>query len=271
MTDLIAEKRGLDIGRALGDAFRVIGRRWPVVLTLVLLVAWAPQVLLILGYAPIAVRLGPIAHSLWTSIGLVLAILLFGLLMRAAVAALALACDQDASAPRALAAAFAAIPALAPLWLIAGAPDAARTALPKLTHLSFFNQNMIVAALSWPIAIALTLTLGVVTPVAVAERRGLAATLARSARLMSAGRWAFFGLYLLFQLLVGVCVVAAPLLFNALRISPAINLSPMRSILFELLSDILQALWAVVAAMCYRQFRRQIDGPAPGEAAEIFA
>ena len=118
---------------------------------------------------------------------------------------------------------------------------------------------------------ALMLTLGVVTPVAVAERRGLAATLARTARLMSAGRWAFFGLYLLFQLLVGVCVVAAPLLFNALRISPAINLSPMRSILFELLSDILQALWAVVAAMCYRQFRRQIDGPAPGEAAEIFA
>ena len=39
----------------------------------------------------------------------------------------------------------------------------------------------------------------------------------------------------------------------------------------ELLSDAVQAFWAVVAAMCYRQFRRQLDGPTPGEAADIFS
>jgi hypothetical protein len=31
-----------------------------------------------------------------------------------------------------------------------------------------------------------------------------------------------------------------------------------------------QAFWAVVAAMCYLQFRRQIDGPGAAEAADIF-
>jgi hypothetical protein len=270
MTALIAETRGLDIGRAIGDSFEVIGRRWPGMLALVL-VAWTLQVLLILGYTPIAVRLGPMAYSLWTAIGFVLVLLLFALFMRAAVTALALASEQAASALRALAAAFSAIPALAPLWLIAGAPDALRTASPKLTHATFAEQGLIVLALTWPVAIVLALTLGVYAAVAVAERTGFVATLSRSARLMSAGRWAFLGLFLVFQLLAGVSTVGVVLLFNALRISDAIDVSQLRSITFELVSDVVQALWAVVAAMCYRQFRRQIDGPSANEAADIFA
>jgi hypothetical protein len=271
MTELIAEKRGLDIGRALGDAVRVVGRRWPGILALVLLVAWAPQVVLIVGYTPAAARLGPVAYSLWTSIGFLMAVLFFGLLMRAAVTALALASDQDASALRAIAAAFAAIPALAPLWLIAGAPDATRTALAKLTHLSFANQSVIVAALTWPVVIALALALGVVTAVAVSERRGFAATVARTARLMSAGRWAFLGLYLVFQLLAAVSTIGVVLLFSALRLSVMADANQLRSISYEFASDVIQALWAVVAAMCYSQFRRQIDGPSANEAADIFS
>ncbi|HXQ15320.1 MAG TPA: hypothetical protein VN814_11925 [Caulobacteraceae bacterium] len=271
MTNLIVEKRGLDIGRALGDAFRVIGRRWPGMLTLVLLAAWAPQMLLILSYAPVVVRWGPLAYSLWTAIGFVLVVLFFALLMRTAVTTLALAPGQDVSTPRALAIAVAAIPTLAPLWLIGSAPEVARTALPRLTHYSFANQSVIGAALTWPIAVTLALTLGVVTSVAVAERRGFVATVSRTFRLMSGGRWAFLGLYLVFQLLAGVSAIGVPLLLGALSVSASSNVSWLRSTSFELVSDLWQALWAVVAAMCYRQFRRQLDGPTPGEAADIFS
>jgi hypothetical protein len=270
MTVLIAEARGLDIGQVLADAFRVVARRWPWMLATILLVAWAPQVLLVLGYAPIIARLGLAARSPWVSIGFTSVILLVELYMRVTVTALAL--DQQASMSRALAAAAAAIPTLAPLWLVALAPNLTRVGLLQLTHVSFATQNVIVAAVIWPLAFILALTLGVFASVAVAEQRGLLGTVARTARLMSAGRWRFLGLFLIFQLAAGLLTLGITLLYSLMPMSGAIALvTELRSLSVEVLSDAMQALWAVVAAMCYRQFRRQIDGPSAGEAADIFS
>ena len=179
MTDLIVEKRGLDIGRALGDTFGIVGRRWPRMAAAVLLVAWAPQVLLTFGYIPIIARLGVAARNPWVSPGVTSVILLAALYMRATVTALAL--DQSASMPRALVAAATAIPALAPLWLVGLTPNLTRVALQQ-THISLAQQSVIVSVITWPLAIILTLTLGVFTAVAVSERRGLMGTVARAAR-----------------------------------------------------------------------------------------
>jgi hypothetical protein len=270
MTDLVAGTSGLDIGRALGDAFAVVGRRWPWMLAAILLVAWAPQVLVMFGYAPIIARLRVAANDPWVSIGFTSVVLLAALYMRATVTALAL--DQNASMARALGAAAAAIPALAPLWLVALAPNLTRVGLRQLTHASFATQNVIVSAVTWPLAFILALTLGVFASVAVAEQRGLLRTVARTTRLMSAGRWGFLGLYLIFQLAAGVLTLGSTLLYSLMPISGAVALSTeLRSLSVEMLSDAVQALWAVVSAMCYRQFRRQIDGPSAGEAADIFS
>jgi hypothetical protein len=269
MTDLIVEKRGLDIGRALGDTLGIVGQRWPTMLAAILLVAWAPQVLLIFEYAPITAKLGLAARNPWVSIGFTSVILFAALYMRATVTALAL--DQIASMSRALAAAATAIPALAPLWLVALAPNLTRMALGQLPHLSLAIQSVVVSAISWPLVLILALTLGVFASVAVAEQRGLLGTVARTARLMSAGRWGFLGLYLIFQLAAGVLTVGVTLLYSLMPMSGAIALvTELRSLSVSLLSDGVQALWAVVAAMCYRQFRRQIDGPGAAEAADIF-
>ncbi len=269
MTDLVAGTKGLDIGRALGDAFAVVGRRWSWMLTAIVLVAWAPQVLVMFGYAPIIARLRVAANDPWVSIGFTSVVLLVGLYMRATVTALAL--DQSASMARALAAAATAIPALAPLWLVALAPNLTRMALQRLTHVSLVQQAAIVPLINWPLAIILTLTLGVFTAVAVAEQRGLVGTVARTARLMSAGRWGFLGLYLIFQLVAAIPGVGMTLVYRLMPMSGDIALvSQLRSLSVELLSDAVQALWAVVAAMGYRQFRRQIDGPGAAEAADIF-
>jgi hypothetical protein len=269
MTDLIAGTRGLDIGRALGDAFAVVGRRWPWMLAAILLVAWAPQVLVMFGYAPIITRLRLAANDPWVSIGFTFVVLLVALYMRATVTVLAL--DQSASMSRALAAAATAIPALAPLWLLGLAPSLTRMALRQLTHLSLIAQAEIVPVITWPLAIVLTLTLGVFTAVAVSEQRGLVGTVARTARLMAAGRWGFLGLYLIFQLVAAIPGVGMTFVYRLMAMSGDIALvSQLRSLSVELLSDAAQALWAVVTAMCYRQFRRRIDGPDAAEAADIF-
>jgi hypothetical protein len=269
MSDLIAGTKGLDIGRALGDAFAVVGRRWPWMLATILLVAWAPQVLMMFGYAPIIARLRVAANDPWASIGFTAAALLVALYMRATVTALAL--DEGASMSRVLAAAATAIPALAPLWLVALAPTLTRMALRQQTHLSLIAQAVIVPVITFPLAIILTLTLGVFTAVAVCEQRGLVGSLARTARLMSAGRWGFLGLYLIFQLVAAIPGVAMTFVYRLMPMSGDIALiSQLRSLSVELLSDAVQALWAVVAAMGYLQFRRQIDGPGAAEAADIF-
>jgi hypothetical protein len=274
MTDLIAGTKGLDVGRALAGAFAVVGRRWPWVLAAILLVAWAPQVLVMFGYTPIITRLRVAASDPWVSIGFTSVALLVGLYMRATVTALAL--DLHASMPRALGAAATAIPALAPLWLVALAPNLTRGALRQLAHAPFTAgnvaaQNVIVAAVTWSLAFVLALTLGVFAAVAIAERRGLLGTVTRTARLMSAGRWGFLGLYLIFQLAAAIPAVGMTLVYRLMPMSGDIALiSQLRSLSVELLSDAVQALWAVVAAMCYLQFRRQIDGPGAAEAADIF-
>jgi hypothetical protein len=239
-------------------------------LAAILLVAWAPQVLVMFGYAPILTRLRVSANAPWVSIGFTSVVLLVALYMRATVTALAL--DQSASMSRALSAAATAIPALAPLWLVALAPNLTRVAVQQLTHASLVQQSVVVPVITWPLAIILTLTLGVFTAVAVSEQRGLPRTVARTAQLMSAGRWGFLGLYLIFQLVAALPAVGMTFVYRLMPMRGDIALvSELRSLSVELLTDAVQALWAVVAAMCYRQFRRQIDGPTAGEAADIFS
>ena len=80
------------------------------------------------------------------SIGFTSVVLLVALYMRATVTALAL--DRSASLSGALAAAATAIPALAPLWLVALAPNLTHLALRQLTHVSLVQQSMIGAGLS---------------------------------------------------------------------------------------------------------------------------
>jgi hypothetical protein len=273
MTELIAQSRGLDVGRALGDAARVVGRRWQAILALTLGAAWAPQALAVLGFGWASRTVGLAPADLAASLVLVLAVLVLGLFMRAAVTAIALA-PGEASIGDALGAALAAVPALAPLWLVGAAPEVLRAVVMRYEAITYAMRGIVVATAAWPLALALALLAGVVTPVAVAERRWFGATLARAFRLMSAGRWAFLGLFLVFQLLATLATYAASLALVLGRPGLGLDIrgfAVANSLATALIGDAVQALWAVVVAMCYRQFRRQLDGPTPGEAADIFA
>jgi hypothetical protein len=107
----------------------------------------------------------------------------------------------------------------------------------------------------------------------VSERGGFFATMSRAFRLMAGGRWTFLGAFLVFQVLASLSALAISLAFTLL---PTASLGDIRAfgvartILADLSSDVVQALWAVVAAMCYRQLRRQQDGATTDEAADIF-
>jgi hypothetical protein len=274
MSDLITEARGLDIGRALGDAFQVVGRRWPTMVFVVLAIGWIPQVVLILAYYPVVSNFASRPTALVASTLLELTMLFVAVFMRLSITAAALIPQAEVSTPRALTSALGATPALAPLWLVTSAPNIARAVMANVLHASLAQQAQVVALIAWPLAVALALIVGVASSVAVAERRGFLGTMARAARLMSAGRWAFFGLFLVFQLLAGLSTFAVAIPFGLLRTSGTGEIRMFgvaRTILTDLGSDCLQAMWAVVAAMCYRQFRRQLDGPTADEAADIFS
>jgi len=274
MTDVIAGPRGLDIGRAIGDAGRLAGGRWPLMLGLALGVGWGPQALLIASYGEVARWAGSAANGAVASFGFTLLVLFLALLMRTSVTAAALAPDREVSFGGALAAAFEAVPALAPFWLVSAIPELVRTLVTRYGNLHFAQKGLLVAIAAWPVGLGIAALFGVVSAVAVAERRGFAPTAARSFRLMSVGRWGFVGLYLIFQLAAGLCAYGVAVAFAILRpLSMHDRLADalLRSVSTEFTTDLLQAFWAVVAAMCYRQFRRQLDGPAPGEAADIFA
>ena len=272
MSELITETRGLDIGLALDAAFQVIGRRWPAMLFVMLAIGWVPQVVLLLAYYPLISHLTNGPAALIAPIGFDLTMLFVAMSLRVSITAVALA--PQASIPSALASGLGAIPALAPLWLISSAPDFVRAAMLKFAHASLIQQAQVAAVISWPMTIVIACTVGVASAVAVAERRGFFATIARAFRLMSGGRWTFLGAFLVLQVLAGLSTFAITLAFGLLQTATVGDIrmyGVVRTAFTDLGSDFVQAVWAVVAAMCYRQFRRRLDGAGPDEAADIFS
>lgn len=266
--------RGFELGRVFTAAFGIVRERAMAIATLVVLVAWGPQLMADWAYAPALARLGPnglrLAVAVFPGVGVAAS-----LVMRAAVTAVAVGASASPIGMRgAILSALRATPTLLPYWLLAASPPilgylirGGAIASPAIGLLPF-------TLFSWGVAILVAVTLGVLTPVVIAERPGVFGAAARSFSLMSGGRWKFLGLYLLIQL-----VAAAPrtLATLALSVSGAglrtTGMSAMlaQALIVSLLTDVALALWAVLTAASYREFCRVHDGAAPGEVAEIFA
>jgi hypothetical protein len=189
--------------------------------------------------------------------------------MRAAVTAVALGASASPIGVRgAILAALRAIPTLLPYWLLAGSPAFLRF-LMRAGAITLPPTGLFLFTLfSWGFGILVAVTLGVLTPVVIAERPGVFGAAARTARLMSGGRWKFLGLYLLIQL---VALTPRTLANLVLLVSGDGSLMLAQTLIVSLLTDVALAVWAVLTAASYREFCRVHDGAAPGEVAEIFA
>ena len=134
-------------------------------------------------------------------------------------------------------------------------------------------------AVFWLYGLVVTALFGLVTPAILVERGSLIDSLRRSSALLSGGRWRFVGLSILMDL-----VGALPATFGGAMVAllfarlPRLTSAPgagrylqIEGVAIGLLGSLATALWMVMTAVSYREFRRLREGAPHDEVAAIFA
>lgn len=125
--------------------------------------------------------------------------------------------------------------------------------------------------------LGLTAFLGLVVPAALVEGGSAFASMRRSAAFLRSGRWRFLGLWVLVNLLNLVIAFIIPIGVDALAFGFANTPLGMREVLRDwflvggLIGALVSALWPVVTAVSYQEFRRLHEGAAEDHAADTLA
>lgn len=265
----------VSIGRVLARSLAAVRGRW---LTLALLtygLGFAPRLGLTLGFHPHFSE-GDVA-GLAMAFGRTLAIAMCLHVARAAVTS-AVVCPGE-GALGALAASLAATPALAPMWLAseyytfwsywsfwAFPPGSAR---PNLLVAEARILGPTLAALV--IALVTAATLGVLTPVVIAERLSLWRAIGRCWALMRGSRWRILGLYVLVCTVLVLAGAPGTWLRMAARSGDSSHVYATLEWVQSAVFEALDAMLAVVLASAYLELVRNERGVLDSEVAEVFA
>ncbi|MFI4933514.1 MAG: hypothetical protein ACHP7N_02755 [Caulobacterales bacterium] len=276
---ITATGAGFDAGRVLGRGFATVRRRWLALTVLSLTLGWLPRALLIVAPLPRITQGVHNTAAFAVYFAETLALLLLAEVLHNAIVKTSLApADERPSIAGAVLAALRAAPTLLAFWLVANAgifvrlwilwrEDSEPTAVAALLGLLGPGSFLFEALLA--------LFVAMLTPVVLAEGKGLLVAIARSAALMGGGRWKFLGLYLLMRIAVAIPgrISAVALMVGLQMLGPSNwrGFNDVAGLILNLVTLAVAAVWGAILAAAYRELCRIHDGLAPGEVAEIFA
>ncbi len=265
-----------DIGRVIAISLGVYRRRWGTILTLVL-VPWALREAAMFAQLGWLKQAGNDAPSVAAYMAVLIAFLIVGLIEGAAITSAALERPNDRRSlayvlQSGLRVFFVLLPYFALMdgpdlilrGLVVGAPPA-RIDLP-LGPAGFFWAATPVL---WLYRVSLSAFFGLTLPAALVKGGGVIAAMRRSAALLTLGRWRFLCL-VIFMSAAGALPVGLsywliqPLPHGGFRY-------PVGSQIADLVNALVAALWFVIVAVSYKEFRRLREGVASDEVDEIFA
>ena len=254
----------LEFGRVLRQSVRFVGRRWATLALLVLILGWAPQ-LVITFYTDRLLLLGKL-----TSTTVAVAMMFAGLISQAA----AIACvlngpSAPLSAPQAALVGLRAAPRLSLLWFILIAPSAIQLwLLPQ--HMDWVEEwSATLARVELAVSLCFVYLLAVYPAVVLAERRGPISSISRSVTLMAGTRWKVLVLYLL-VMLMGFVPTLTAIITSTWAIDFSSGASGFASATTPFLQDVVGVLWAVVTAEAYLELSGRPDSETAGRLDDIF-
>ena len=136
--------------------------------------------------------------------------------------------------------------------------------------------DLAVGAVLWLYGLVCIALFGLAIPVALVEPAGLVTMLRRSATLLAPGRWRFLALAIAMDV-VGALPAAfggGVVAFLALRVLARSDLATylrIESAAVAFFASLVTALWLVIVAVSYREFRRLREGAPHDKLAAIFA
>lgn len=137
--------------------------------------------------------------------------------------------------------------------------------------------DLAVGAALWLYGLVCIALFGLVIPVALVERSSLVAMLRRSATLLAPGRWRFLALAIAMDVVgaVPAGLGAGVVTFTATRLAARGVSAPtyfrIEGVVVALLASLVTALWLVIMAVSYKEFRRLREGAPHDQLAAIFA
>lgn len=277
-----SQRPRFEIGRVIGESLRVFRRKWRTILSLAVAV-WA------IAVAQSVSRIATYSHGshdprafakYWA---FAIAFVCVGWLKDAAVVSVALQRPaDDRPLAHAVRGGLGVFLPLLPFHALAAGPallwNAGSNWLLRVPVLQLMQIDVAAGVVFWLYGLVLTALFGLVTPVMLVERCALIEALRRSMVLLSGGRWRFLGLSVLMDIIGalpvtfgGAMMAAVMVRFPQLRGATGSPFFQVESAGVALLASLLAALWMVMTAVSYREFRRLREGAPHDELAAIFA
>ena len=270
-----------DAGRVVGMSLGVFRRQWRLILVLSLIV-WAIAVAQnVTGFAQY--RHG--SHDLrrfaayW---GFALAFVAVGWIKDAAIVSASLeAPGERRSLVRAISDSLRVFAPLLPYRVVSSGPAllwngwAAWALSGGVAHI--VELELAVGAALWLYGLVCIGLFGLIIPIALVERPGLVTMLGRSVVLLAPGRWRFLALAILTDVVgalpatLGGGLVAFTATQVAARGVSQSAYFRIEGVAAALLASLVTALWLIIVAVSYREFRRLREGAPHDQLATIFA
>jgi hypothetical protein len=271
-----ASPAGFSMGRVLGEATAIYGRRfWAIALIVLVFMSGPSLVLQLLGIPLSMYRRSPgdlpryaaamagVYVVRWIASG---AIAKFGLEVA----------SRRTTLLGSVGASLRAFPALLPLRVSTEGPALGLLLWIQLSHGSAFQITALTSLASfaiWIFYLALSPFIGVVTPVVLTEGAGPISSLARSFELLSLGRLPFAVLYFIMHLAFSVSgFVLQMMLVGSFRMLGFVSVAyVIESAGFGFLILVFYGAWSVMTSVSYRELCRVRGGGSPEHVADVFA